>query len=183
MADVKVSTEVWLILSMCISHLWSHCCITDPPKKLMYLICECLPFVFSIEKSICGNVRHYLWIFTSQCHRVHAGPFYECLQFVQNIKSCAHVSCCAKGFPWLVTCYWNELTTAGCVKPLQRRSDCCWVWKLKKKKKVYLEMKKNKTKQHDFAQLKCIPLHCFLLSISVLSVNRHHCGSNMITDE
>lgn len=54
---------------------------------------------------------------------------------------------------------------------------------LKKKKKVYLEMKKNKTKQHDFAQLKCIPLHCFLLSISVLSVNRHHCGSNMITDE
>lgn len=132
------------VLSMCISHLWSHCCITDPPKKLsMYLICECLPFVFSIEKSICGNVRHYLWIFTSQCHRVHAGPFYECLQFVQNIKSCAHVSCCAKGFPWLVTCYWNELTTAGCVKPLQRRSDCCWVWKLKKKK-VYLEMKKKK---------------------------------------
>lgn len=50
------------------------------------------------------------------------------------------------------------------------------------KKNVYLEMKK-KTKQHDFAQLKCIPLHCFLLSISVRSVNRHQCGSNMITDE
>lgn len=53
------------------------------------------------------------------------------------------------------------------------------------KKNVYLEMKekKKKKKQHDFAQLKCIPLHCFLLSISVLSVNRHQCGSNMITDE
>lgn len=100
MADVKVSTEVWLSYQ-CASPTCevTAASLTHPKKLLMYLICECLLFVFSIEKRICGNVRHYLWIFTSQCHRVHAGPFYECLQFVQNIKSCAHVSCCAKGFP------------------------------------------------------------------------------------
>lgn len=51
------------------------------------------------------------------------------------------------------------------------------------KKKSLLRNEEKKKKQHDFAQLKCIPLHCFLLSISVLSVNRHQCGSNMITDE
>lgn len=169
------------VLSMCISHLWSHCCITDPPKKLlMYLICECLPFVFSIEKSICGNVRHYLWIFTSQCHRVHAGPFYECLQFVQNIKSCAHVSCCAKGFPWLVTLLkWTYYTWMCYATTTQIRL----LLSLETLKKCLLRNEEKKTKQHDFAQLKCIPLHCFLLSISVLSVNRHQCGSNMITDE
>lgn len=50
-------------------------------------------------------------------------------------------------------------------------------------KKKCLLRNEEKKKQHDFAQLKCIPLHCFLLSISVLSVNRHQCGSNMITDE